>query len=258
MWLTRPRVRLHSNMLSDCTRLLQRLQEQGIEVDAGEGCQSHTGSAESILTTDLVLIDQGELLNWYRHYMAAGVPIILLVQDTLSLQQRRQLFQQGIVDYIQLPLVDTELINRVLAYLHFYGDVKSDKTLQGKIKSLQRFDLVETTCDYLCAHLSEQLALDALCRRLGTNRNTLSRRFKLRYGQGVYAWLRAKRMSVAKHLLTNTDWTVQQISQEVGYGNAANFSTAFRAQFGISPSQMRKTVTQSKQWVTHSKDVVML
>ncbi len=254
MWLTRPKVRLHSSLLPERARLLRKLDEQGIDVDV-------TQATVATPNIDLVLIDQAELNRWQRHYLAADVPIILLVNDALTLQQRRHYFQLGIVDYIQLPLVETEFSNRVLAYLHFYSDPNQLCQLQGRLchaKTAQRFDLVETTCEYLCAHLSDQLALDSLCRKLGTNRNTLSRRFKARFGHGVYAWLRAKRMSVARHLLMNTDWTVQQIGQEVGYGNAANFSTAFRTQYGISPSQLRKTVTQSKQWMTQSKDNVVL
>jgi transcriptional regulator GlxA family with amidase domain len=41
-------------------------------------------------------------------------------------------------------------------------------------------------------------------------------------------------------LLTGTELSVKQIAFRVGFRHAANFSTAFRQRFGLSPAELRK------------------
>lgn len=43
-------------------------------------------------------------------------------------------------------------------------------------------------------------------------------------------------MKEARHLLANTSLDIQSIALEVGFTSGANFATAFRERFGMSPS----------------------
>ena len=47
-------------------------------------------------------------------------------------------------------------------------------------------------------------------------------------------------MAKAKHLLSHSNLTIQQICYEVGYEDPANFATSFKQQNQISPSNFRK------------------
>lgn len=49
------------------------------------------------------------------------------------------------------------------------------------------------------------------------------------------------RMKEACVLLAGTSLEVQAIGQEVGFTSGANFATAFKERFGVSPSQFRQT-----------------
>ncbi|QOL25214.1 helix-turn-helix transcriptional regulator [Thalassotalea sp. LPB0316] len=115
--------------------------------------------------------------------------------------------------------------------------------------------LVEKTCDYLNDKLCDKHGLDQLAYNVGSNRSQLASSFKRILGLGVFEWLRAKRMEKAKHLLIHSDFTIQEIGFEVGYENSANFSSAFKKHFGISPKQQRinigvEILTPSKELLT--------
>jgi len=56
----------------------------------------------------------------------------------------------------------------------------------------------------------------------------------------VFDFLREERMKEARRMLSETSLEVGTIARELGYGSAANFSTAFRERFGMPPSQFRR------------------
>ncbi|THV25397.1 helix-turn-helix transcriptional regulator [Peteryoungia ipomoeae] len=114
--------------------------------------------------------------------------------------------------------------------------------------------LVAATCTFLQLDLSAHHNLDELARQVGTNRNTLAKAFRQVLEAGVHEWFRETRLNHAAALLTETDRPIQQIGFDVGFDNAANFSTAFRLHHGHSPREYRELVRNQKLTVTVSKD----
>lgn len=101
--------------------------------------------------------------------------------------------------------------------------------------------LVDQTCDYLKKRIHEKHLLDEVACSMGTNRSKLAASFKSVLGKGVFEWLRERRMAKAKALLLTSELSIQQIAFEVGFDNCANFSTAFKKQYSISPREQRST-----------------
>ena len=60
-------------------------------------------------------------------------------------------------------------------------------------------------------------------------------------GVTIFEFLREERMKEARHLLASTSLDIQAIALEVGYTSGANFATAFRERFGMSPSAFRRS-----------------
>jgi AraC-like DNA-binding protein len=60
------------------------------------------------------------------------------------------------------------------------------------------------------------------------------------YGQSPMQRLTTFRIERAKHLLTDTDWSLMQIANSVGYKDVFNFSTRFKKSSGIAPSRYRE------------------
>lgn len=99
--------------------------------------------------------------------------------------------------------------------------------------------LVKKTCHYLQENISNRHMLDDVANTMGTNRSKLAASFKHTLSVGVFEFLRNIRMEKAKLLLVMTDTPIQQVAFEVGYENSANFSTAYKKHYDLSPREQR-------------------
>lgn len=89
---------------------------------------------------------------------------------------------------------------------------------------------------------ADQLSLDEIARRAGVNANTLQRQFRTVYGTTVFDYLRDCRLQRARQALERDGLTVGQAAMVAGYTSAANFATAYKRRFGLSPKQARGRV----------------
>ncbi len=94
----------------------------------------------------------------------------------------------------------------------------------------------------LLSNLDHPPSLIGLSRLVGINRNKLNRGFKIIYGDTVFNVLRNARLSKAWSLLKQTNLSLSEIALSVGYNNQANFTTAFRKQFGKTPKTVRRDI----------------
>lgn len=81
---------------------------------------------------------------------------------------------------------------------------------------------------------SEELAKIA-CMSL----STFKRIFKKHFGISPGKWLRIQRIEKAKDLLKNTNKSISEIAFDLGYGDTASFSKAFKLTTKINPTDFR-------------------
>lgn len=84
---------------------------------------------------------------------------------------------------------------------------------------------------------AEDHSLGDLAQRAAMSASSLRYKFRRVYGQTVFEYLRSCRLELAKRCLEE-GYTVQQSAHRAGYRHATNFATAFRKQFGVSPSDI--------------------
>ncbi len=82
--------------------------------------------------------------------------------------------------------------------------------------------------------------------RLGTTEHTLRRKLSAE-GVSFRELLRAKKIAVAMRQLEDTEFSILDIAQKLGYSDAAAFTRAFRAETGVSPSLHRKQVNRLRR-----------
>lgn len=85
-----------------------------------------------------------------------------------------------------------------------------------------------------------EIRLAQLARRVGLNRNKLSRGFHLLFGTTILEFSRTCRLTAACELLRETDLDVQEVGRRCGYRHASSFSAAFKARFRMSPATARR------------------
>ena len=188
------------------------------------------------------------LVTYFANGLASLPPILALV--AIESRKKQQIYQLGADDYLSYPFIVEEIQHRVKQWLactklsQFNCDSEADKSAQTLlIPSYQlidkEYELVKKTAEYLRSQLANEVNLTDLTRKMATNRNKLSGAFKKHFGMTVFHWLRQQRLSQAAELLSKTSLSILQVSEQVGYQDSNNFSTAFRRSFAMSPKQYR-------------------
>ena len=94
--------------------------------------------------------------------------------------------------------------------------------------------------EILLANLNNPPKLDDLAKQVGLNRNKLTRGFREIYGLTAFEMLRSERLERAKAFLRTSRMSLADIAHASGYCAQSHFTSAFTAQFGVSPGQFRK------------------
>lgn len=102
---------------------------------------------------------------------------------------------------------------------------------------------LQATKDMIDADLRYPWTIAELARRAGSSRRAFNVRFRAAYGVSAIEYLRASRLKAAREALLYQNLSVTEAADLVGYGNPANFATAFRKHFGYAPSLCRKQIS---------------
>ena len=99
---------------------------------------------------------------------------------------------------------------------------------------------IEKAIQLIESRYAAPLTLHHLAAMLHISPYHLHRTFKRLVGRTPTEYIRAFRLDAATKLLLETDCPISEIAGQVGFPNAASFSTVFQKQYGISPSAYRK------------------
>ncbi|KUF08154.1 GlxA family transcriptional regulator [Leucobacter sp. G161] len=102
------------------------------------------------------------------------------------------------------------------------------------------------TREWALTHLDEQLTIESLSRHANVSPRTFSRRFREETGYTPMQWVMRARIDLARELLENTDFGIDEIALSVGLGSGANLRQFFRRVLGTTPSEYRRTFTQGE------------
>ena len=242
-------------LLSDCLRA------QGYRLYVAE--DGHDGVEKArLVVPDLIMLDVSmpvcdgiaacRLLK--ADPRTAAVPVIFLTA-AVQPEDRVRGLMVGAVDYVAKPFNFDEVRLRVSIHLQAWRHVVQDAVpLRGAeaapaVSQAAAADPV-SHLDSLVFRAAQRLLHDdlaqppdlaSLAKAVGTNARRLNEAFRNCAGATVFEYLREARMEQARKLLRETGLAVQVIASDLGYDNPANFATAFRTRFGLSPRDYRKS-----------------
>jgi len=91
-------------------------------------------------------------------------------------------------------------------------------------------------------HYPDNILMEKLAEEFGLSLRTLNRRFKTATGSTPLNYLQQIRMDAAKDLLKNTNLSIHEIANSVGYNDLSHFNRLFKRLLATSPSQYREMV----------------
>lgn len=127
-----------------------------------------------------------------------------------------------------------ELITEIIMHLN---SVK--KMIQKNYDHYGNEALIKQLLEYIRQNYQKDISLDDLAESVGLHPNYVCSVFKRYVGQSYLAYLHNERLNAAKKLLLDTDYTMEQIANEVGYSSSSQLARIFRKYESISPSDFR-------------------
>ena len=122
------------------------------------------------------------------------------------------------------------------------SDVVVQRTLEHNLQAIQTPPLPISSTN--CARSSDEVAkrsssANEIARHLGLHKRTLNRHLKAVGAGGFRTIADEVRFEVARHLVTDTDIPLVQVSAALDFSEPAAFTRAFQRWSGVSPSRLR-------------------
>lgn len=155
--------------------------------------------------------------------------------------QYRSVIDQILVPSVNEPLKQNFIQNRIMLLLETF--VKKSETakvipLKAKINEndLERLVIAESLLvkDYG----TPPPTIKNLSRICAMSATKLKNDFKSIYGLPIYEYYQKNRLTKAKTLLQEGLYTCKEVGLQIGYSNLSHFASAFKKEFGISPSEL--------------------
>lgn len=150
---------------------------------------------------------------------------------SLLKQIARELYQPGFASELMMEGLGTTLLAGLARHLHQRGD-QNERRGGLSTRSMHRVN-ERITQGEIPPSLSELAALCQLSQR------HLMRAFREQTGHTIGEFMKQTMIRRAVNLLRNSDRQIASIAGEVGFTNAAAFSTAFRRVTGKTPREFR-------------------
>ncbi len=173
------------------------------------------------------------------------IPVVMLTSKSdvanrlEGLEKGADAFLAKPFDMDELHVVINNLINKNLRLKGKYSGIQQqkDKVVEKNVKGNDE-QLMERIMKVVNDHLSDSdFNVEMLTAEVGISRAQLHRKMKEITGLPVSEFIRNLRLEQAARLLKEQKVNVTQVAYTVGFSNLAHFSTVFRKQFGVSPTE---------------------
>jgi AraC-like DNA-binding protein len=109
----------------------------------------------------------------------------------------------------------------------------------GFLDKNESSDKILDAMNFIQRNFRESITIPQIAKEVGINQCYLKKGFKEMYGKTIYNMVQSLRMELAHEILKKGSLNILEVALEVGYTNAASFSTAFKQFYGYSPQQLR-------------------
>lgn len=95
--------------------------------------------------------------------------------------------------------------------------------------------------EYIKHNLSAQLSAEDVAAQAGISAAHARRLFRAAFGLTIHQYVHARTLATAKRMLTAGTYSIGEIADQLGYCDDNYFSAVFKKEFGLSPTQFRKS-----------------
>lgn len=149
-----------------------------------------------------------------------------------------QLFATESNNAVELSLLQQASLFQICALLF----ARSPKKIPSALENAPLHSKQSVILKYIDEHLAEPFTIAQLAKVVYMHPTAFIRYFKNRMGMPPLKYIKYLRLERAKLYLETTDYTIQEIAALTGFTTNSHFSREFKAVYGMSPVQDRKSI----------------
>lgn len=181
------------------------------------------------------------LRDFYNKMNKAEIPknVPVLEKNVLKIEPRPDISSlfQSLTPYFDTNVKPTEGVTHLKLLEGIYTLLNTSESLYPVL-----FDFTEPwkvdILEFLNENYQDELTMEQIASFTGRSLATFKRDFNKISNLTPQKWLIKKRLEMAYFKLKEEGKKVQEVYVEVGFKNPSHFSTAFKKQYGISPTEV--------------------
>lgn len=174
---------------------------------------------------------------------------ILVISAYEDFNYAKRLIPYGVMDYLVKPISVDQLLGKVKnAMTKASAEIR--KTHEEINTSEERYRakaLIKKAKEYIKQQVYHPLSLSDVAEYLHISKSYLSVMFKNEIGENISSYINSEKIKEAKKLLLETEMSVSEISEKLGYSTSKYFIEKFSKSTGISPAKYRGLLNKSIQ-----------
>lgn len=155
--------------------------------------------------------------------------------------------QPGNEDFLEIEELWVKIKNKLDNYDLSEDVIRSYCLLVDRNKYKDRQAVVRNCIAYINDRISEKISLDNVSEHLGVNKSYLSSIFNKDMGISIVDYIHDKRISNACYLLENTDFSISEIADYIGYFDTSYFIRIFKTLMKVTPLKYREALSKKSK-----------
>jgi AraC-like DNA-binding protein len=132
---------------------------------------------------------------------------------------------------------------------HYYKEIIRQQDLHIK-RDILAYDVVkiielDVFFTNSISNKAQMPSVDDMAQAAGMSATKLKTLFKAFYNQSIGEYFNSYRLNAARKLILESDIPIKEISAKFNFNSIQHFTTAFKAEFDITPAALQKTVVKT-------------
>ena len=145
--------------------------------------------------------------------------------------------------YEKLRYIDHEKIYGIASI----AEILTRHVMQENMMKPVLYSEIEPAVAFIHTNLCRNISIREICAHTHLSTSALYRQFRKHFGCTVSSYINSRRIEKAVEFLERTQFTIDSISEQLGFSDATYFTRIFKQEMGIPPTQYRKQIREKAE-----------
>lgn len=150
-----------------------------------------------------------------------------------------KIFEESVQERLGGCIIAQSLFTLLMAEMVRHSPLQKEPEPSELVKLNTTTYLVNHAISYIHQNISKKITVKEVAEQLGISEIYLYKLFKEHTGKSVQQFILDFRLKTSQYFLTNPNYSIKSIAEELGFVSAQYFSAIFKRQIGVSPTQYR-------------------